>query len=384
MAGILAAAALSTATAAGLSLEEIGRELITVEAYSDSCIYEVLQPTLPDPVEYTLRLRSVAVGADTLSPCNYFIQWNLEAPSGTVHGFSAYFGGDHYRFGGNRLQEYHAAIDATPFMPSGRVENGVQRRAQFIDLLPQTIGGTFLTMASDTTYSTRITERPGFVTVKGTRRISGFDAMEFEYTLDPSTKLPTRIDLINNPGQPGEQNVTVRYLGLSSEPASGITYDAIAQAEPDAFELYRTDTYSLEQAVGLPLPQIALPTLNGDRYIHHRGDAMPAVSFLVFLDSSVGSTPAVIDAVRDACSRTPGASDIIWMFIDKRKEDVAPLISGAETCALNAGSAARDLGVGALTPCIIAVDRAGTVRGFIRGFNNHLASDVIELFAICK
>ena len=362
------------------SLTELAERLRTHGCYNADVTYEVLLPSRPDPVEYTLSLASAANSADSLAPASYLIRWDLDAPSGPVHGFSSYSDGDHYRFSNNRLQEYHHANNAAAFAPNGRLTDGVQWRAQFAELLPQTIGHTFATMASDTTYHYRIRRTNSGLIVDGTRRLMGFDAVEFEYTLDADSWLPLRVEMENNPGQLSEQTITARYTATPGTPACDFSLAALMAMEPDAFGRYRTDSYSLEQLVEQPLPQIALPTASGARYIHHKGDPMPAQTLLVFLETGVGSSPEVIEAVRQAVTQVPAATDVVWMFIDRHAEEVAEMVTAApgETVVLNAGSAARDLGVGAVTPVIVIVDRNGTVADFIRGFNKDLRSVVIQ------
>lgn len=367
-------------------MEELGRHLLALGCYADSAEYQVFLPQLSDPVVYRIELQSRAVPADTLAPCEYIIRWDLPTPNGTAHGFSAYFDGDHYRFGNNRLQEYHAGVDATAFAPQGRVAEGVQRRVQFAELLPQFVGENLTAMATDTTYHAQVKAAGANIKVEGVRRLMGFDALEFEYVFDARTFLPVSIDLESNPGQLGEQTISVHY-GRAGQPFDcDFGLDRLMALEPEAFELYRTDSYSLEQLVGQPLPQIALPLPAGGRYIHHKGDPLATTTLLVFVDSSVGSTPDVIAAVRSAVAQLPGSTNVLWLFTDKRAEDVIPLTGDGldgETIVLNSGAAARDLGVGAVTPVIVLADRAGKVRDFIRGFNNDLASVVIQKASLC-
>lgn len=386
-ASVLAALMLAFTSSATdrFDLNAIGHRLMDVSCYTDSCTYEVLLPSLQDPVTYSVQLQSTAQ-PDSLAPCRYIIRWNLAAPSGAVHGFSAYFNGDHYRFSNRKLQEYHASAGDASFAPSGRVADGVQRRAQFTELLPQFLGEKFMEMASDTTYRVRILPDATLnghaaMRISGVRRIAGCDALEFTYWLDPGTLLPLRIELENNPGQLGEQSITVVYGSHPSQTGCDITMESLMALEPEAFALYRTDSYSLERLVGHPLPLIALPTVDGARYIHHKGEVLSAPTVLVLLETGVGSTPQVIEAVRRAVAAVPGYTQTVWMFIDRRAEDVAAVLGQGEPgeiTAINAASAARDLGVGAVTPVVVFVNRAGNVTDFIRGFNNDLESVVIQ------
>lgn len=355
------------------------------ECFVDSCRYEVLLPNLEDPIVYRVSLTSQATPADTLAPCSFMIRWSLDTPSGVNTGFSAYFDGNHFRFSNRRLQEYHASDDDTSFSPSGVTANGVQRRVQFADLLPQFIGERFEEMAADSAYNLRIANAvvggKNVIKVEGVHRLAGCDAQEFEYILDEDTYMPVMVELDNNPGQLGEQVVTVHYMASSYLGPCNINMESLVALEPEAFEKYRTDTYSLEQLVGEPLPLMAVQTVDGGRYIHHRNEALEAPTVLVFCDTETTTTPQVIGQVRAAMQSVPGYTETVWMFADRRAEDVMSLLGDVlpgETAAINAGSAIRDLGVGSLLPVIVFVNRAGRLTDFIRGYNNDLSSIVIQ------
>lgn len=387
---VLATAAGSAAASSGATarqqLASIGNTLKQTPCYSDSCSYQVLLPNLSEPVVYSVALESTATPADTLSPCSYIIRWRFAAPSNGSRGFSAYFGGNHFRFSNNRLQEYHAPADIESLAPASVAANGVQRKVQFAELLPQFIGEHLVRMSSDTTYTFTVqtdVRREGTpaVRIEGKRRIAGCDALEFEYILAQETYMPLAVELENNPGQIGEQTVTVRYGRAPSTTGCSISMERLTALEPEAFEKYRTASFSLEQLVGNPLPLIAVPTADGGRYIHHKGEAMGAPTVLVFCNLQTATTPDVVGAVRRAVSQVPGYTEVVWMFPERHAEDVVaatgPSAPG-ETVVINAGSAVRDLGVGAVMPVIVLVDRAGNVSDFIRGFNNDLENIVIQ------
>lgn len=73
--------------------------------------------------------------------------------------------------------------------------------------------------------------------------------------------------------------------------------------------------------------------------------------------------------------------EIVWAFLDKRHEDVDELVlplGPSETALLNAGSLARDCGVGSVTPVLLYVAPDGRLEDFTRGVNQDLGLDVIE------
>lgn len=381
------AMALTTAFAAcALDLNEIGMQMQQRKCYSDSCLYQILLPSHNDPVSYRILLQSDAAVADSLAPCSYIISWDLYAPAGLTSGFSAYFDGAHYRFSNLRLQEYHFDRDAVSFAPSGKAADGVQCKAQFVDMLPQFMGRHFIHMASDSSYSytvrdnVRVAGRQA-VCIEGVRRVAGYDAVEFRYILDAASLMPVEVELENNPGQIGEQTITVSYGNQADITDCTLNLESLMASHGEAFEKYRTESYFLENLVGQYLPTIALPTVSGERFIHHKGDRLDAMTIMAFVDSRVGTTADLIPAVRRAVEVLPMNIRVLWIFTDRRAEDVEAVTGPArpeETIIINAGAAVRDCGVGAVTPELIFVSADGIVRDFVRGFNQDFESIVIE------
>lgn len=380
---LMASAHLSAAT----SLADIARALSATTFYADSCTYEVLLPSLPDPVTYSIALmQAPAEPADTLAPASYLIDWRLPAPSGISQGFSAYTAGAHYRFRDSRLQEYHAEWDSAPFAPSGDVSRGVQNLVQFADLLPAYLGEHFAAMAQDSSYIYKVSpdsivsgERAAVV--EGIRRINGYDAAEYTYILDPATFLPRKIELENNPGQLGEQSITIRYAATAPAEKPAINDSMLADRYPDAFGRYRGSSYSLENLPGKALPRFVAPTTTGERYLHEKGAPLAATTVYAFVDAGVGSTPSLVEEVRSAADYLPFNVDIVWAFINHRADDieaVMPSIRPGEHLLMNARGAATDCGVGADTPVLIFVGTDGIVKDFLRGYNQDFRSLVIQ------
>lgn len=384
---VMAACAASFPAFAVPALRQIAERLVSTPCYADTCTYEILLPNFSDPIAYTVSLESSAAAADTLAGCTYFIRWTLPTPSGLTRGFSAYFGGDHFRYHNDRLQEYHFSREPQTFTPGGRTADGVQNRAQFADLLPQMLGRTFAAMDSDMSYRYEIRDNINYagrkaLRVQGVRRVSGYDALEFTYLLDQDTYMPLKISLENNPGQLGEQSVTVEFrrARLASE-ACPMDMETLLAEESEVMQRFRQSSFSLEELVGKPMPRIALPTIDGGRYTRLKGQENASPVIYVVLDTSVGSTPEVIRSVRSAAGMMPMNVEIVWAFLDKRHEDVDELVlplGPSETALLNAGSLARDCGVGSVTPVLLYVAPDGRLEDFTRGVNQDLGMDVIE------
>lgn len=383
---------LAMQAAGNVSLADIASRLSGCGQYADSCTYQVYLPSLSDPVCYGLRLYSDSVGqSDSLAPCRYLIEWSLAAPDGVVDGFSAYTDGAHYRFRDKRLQEYHAQWDMAPFAPGGRTEAGVQNQVQFADLLPQYIGRKFAQMLSDSTYAytvvpdTLVGGRKALV-VRGRRVVNGYEAAEYDYVFDPVSYMPVSVELENNPGQLGEQSVSVRYGAFGGAPFA-ITHENVAERHPDAFGKYRESSFSLETLPGKPMPRVVAPTTTAERYLHEKGDPFAVPTVFVFLESSAGSPAEVVAEVRAAVDYLPMGVDVVWAFFDRKADDieaVVPSVRPGEHLLMNVRGAASDCGVGADTPVLIFVGADGIVRDYVRGYNRGLKSIVIQKASLCK
>lgn len=371
---------------AGLSLKELANTLADIKSYSDSCTYEVLLPSLAEPVLYQINLNSQECGnGDTWAPCRYVIEWSLPSDKGITKGFSAYTNGAHYRYRDNKMQEYHAQWDSVPFSPSGDKSRGVQNVVQFAELLPQYIGRQFAIMDVDTTYKTTVTADTiaagcRSVVVKGKRRVYGCDVAEYEYVLNPDNYLPIKIELENNPGQIGEQSITVRY---SSPEALKNNIDEyfLSQRFPDAFGKYRSSSFALENLPRKQLPRIVAPTTTGERYLHERGQCFAQPTVFVFLDSTVGSSAEVVNDVRQAADYLPMAVDVVFAFLDNRTDDIESIAETprvGEHLLMNTRGAASACGVGADTPVLLFVGTDGVVADFVCGYNKELKSIVIQ------
>lgn len=385
--------ALAAQAGASVTLSDIARKLSAVSYYSDSCAYEVLLPSLADPVTYSIALTATpAAEGDTLALCNYLLEWRLPAPSGNSEGFSAYADGAHYRFRDSKLQEYHAAWDPAPFAPGGNVRRGVQNLVQFVDLLPRYIGDRFESMLTDSTYIYKVVadsivggERS--TVVDGVRRINGYDAMEYTYILDPDTYLPRKIEFENNPGQLGEQSITLRYAGSHGNGETTIGEEMLSARYPDAFGRFRNSSFSLETLPGKPMPRVSAPTVAGERYMYESGKRLSAPTVFVFVDAEVGSTPSVVADVRAAADYLPFDIDIVWAFINHRADDIEAVVPSArhgEHLLMNARGSATECGVGADTPVLIFAGTDGIVKDFMRGYNQDFKSLVIQKASLTK
>ncbi len=373
--------------AAALDLDEIGARLAAVPCYRADARCEILLPNADVPVVYTLALMSSAAPGDTLSVCDYLIDWSVTTPAGThTTGFTSYAAGNHFRYRDGRLQEYHIDGDAVPFAPRGRAAEGVQARAQFVDFLPQRLGLAFEAMASDSTHHYTVEERGGRVTVRGVERVRGYDRREYTYELDASTLLPLEVEYVTSPGMPAEQTLTMTYGQAVPDGCVQPTEAALAEKYADAFGKYRSDTYSIEHLPGRRMPTFSAPTPTGERYTYDTGEPMGAPTVIAILDSRVDGTADVVKELREAALLSSVACKLILAFIDTdidSIESVAPGLEPEEAILMGARTLARDSGA-SVTPSIIFCRPDGTVADVMIGRNNQLCSSVIQKIAILK
>lgn len=390
---IPSAAKQKKASAGSVSPLTIIDKLRNVECYRAMAEFSVTMPQLNDDVVYRLDLTQRTAKADSLLPCSYLIDWTLTTRDNPIRGFSAYYDGNHYRYSGERLQEYHQKWDPVPFTArtSGPTSlKGVQRTAQFANLLPLTIAEELDRIIASESYT--VTVHPDTI-ISGKRCIAleaimllnGVTAMEATYAFSPETMMPLSICFENNPGSVSEQTVNVRYTSTTlSDNCDAINEQWLMQRYTDVFENYRESNFRIENLPGTRLPGFALPTTTGERYQRRSADGFAVPTIVALLDTSHGYTSSVVASLRSAIDALPYNADLIMAFVDKHvdaiEEDVPELRPG-EHLLMSAKPLVRDCGAASL-PAIILVDADGVVRNIVVGYNNNLASDVIQKMAL--
>ena len=374
-------AAIASAMAETITIQDIASALAGADEYASGARYEVLLPSMAEPIVYDLELNSsTSVVPDSLSPCDYMITWHLRDREGG-DGFASYFGGHLYRYRDHRLAEYHADRSPVSFAPRGDISRGVQSTTQFVELLPAHLATLIGIMADDSTYTYTLTERPDGWHLKGVQRVGGYDGRLFTYVFDRHSLMPLRSEVNNNPDQISEQVVTVTYIPTDKEVTVPMTEPELMALFPDVFSTYREGTYTLTELPGRALPQLSAQTVMGDRYIRHRGPdehGLPAV--LVFLDPAVDSATDTVRDVRAALATLPRATRVLWVLAG-RSADTRTLgldsTGPDETVLVNTDDIARRCGVTA-SPAMIFVDGKGIVRDVQSGLNNDMRGIVIQ------
>jgi hypothetical protein len=362
------------------SLADFALKLAATDSYHCDATYSVTLPSATDDVVYHLQLNSVAVD-DPLCQCNYLVDWSLTTPSGVVAGFESYGDGAHLRFRDQRLQEYYFEWDSIPFLTR---DGGIQRHAQFFDLLPQPLAATLIGVASDSSYTYTFTPARAngsdALLLEAEQTLRGYTARKLSFLFDAATALPISLEYDNNPGLISEQTVSVDFGPQLPPSVTDYSPTAMEARYPEIFEKYRRSNFRVENLAATPLPTFSLPTTTSERYTYHRGDTFKAPTLIALLDSRVASTKATVEAVRSAAARLPFALDVIWAFVDNNIDaidSVVPSILPGEALLMTARSLARDCGVSAF-PTLIFVGRDGIVSDTQLGFNSSLTQLIIE------
>lgn len=385
---LMVLAALYPLSLSAQGIADIVSKLKNLECFSADARFSVSLPQSDTDVVYELAMAGSATPADSYSPCSYLVDWNLHTPSGEVTGFSAYFDGNHYRYRDNRLQEYHLAWDSIPFMPRGN-SLGVQASAQFADLFPQYIAGEIERMQADDRYTLKLVTGKTFngvkaISLESVMEVNGVTVLEKDFIFDASSLLPLRIDTESNPGSITEQSVLVSYTYPGSLKCEPLSEEKLVARYPEVFEKYRESNFRIENLASTPMPTFALPTADGARYTHHRGESFQAPAVIAILDASTPFNADLISAVRSAVASLPYQAEVLWVFTSTNPDAVQAIVPQpgvGEKVLLNGRSLARDCGAASL-PVIIMTGSDGVVKNVNLGFNNDLENIVLQTMAL--
>ncbi len=369
-------------------ISDIIDRLQSVDCYQAEVDYQVLM-SLQDDVRYTVGLTSKAVPSDTLIPCEYIIDWRVDSDNSSAHGFSAYFGGNAYAFRGERLVEYHFDREPQQFKNRGMGAAsipGVHRQALFISLLPQLIAEDLktITTSPDYTYkfhSDTIVEGRRSKAVEAVMTMGGEVYREALYAFDYETMLPIFSEFENNPGALAEQTITGKYTYPEGAPScASLSEENLRELYPEIFDKYRESNYAIENLPGQRIPAFALPTTTAERYAHHAGDSFRTPTLIVLIDPKSTFAEKTVESVRQGVASLPYNADIIWAFVSNNTDEIEAIIPHPEVgehLLQSAKSLARDCGAASF-PVIIFVEKDGTVKDVMVGFNNDMSNIVIE------
>ncbi len=369
-------------------LDKLIEQLSTKKDYHSTVNVTVQQP-MGDDVVYDVEVRSSAA-VDRLSPCDYLIDWTLPAASGASSGFTSYSDGNMFRHVDNRLQEYNFGWDSIPFVINGG-RSGVQRNAQFTNLLPQFIAEQLKEIATQPGWTYRFT--PDTVSggvesmvLTGRYTVNGFIGKNVLYVFDRETAMPRLVEFENNPTTLSEQVLVMKYDTAGDEPMVLLTEQALASRYPDVFDNYRESNFTIENMRGKYLPAFSVPTSTGQRYQRQKGDEFRCPTLIAVLDQAIATNPETVRAIRDGVAMLPGAADVIYAFVSSdvdAAENAVPDLQAGEHLLVSARGLARDCGVTSF-PTLIFAGTDGKVKDVVIGFNKEMSTIVIEKIALAQ
>lgn len=369
-------------------IADIVSALRSAPATCSEAHYSVSLPQRDNDVTYNIMLATSRDESDTLAPCDYLIDWTLDTPSGPAHGFSVYFDGHHYRCSGQRLQEYHYTWDSIPFIPTSRSE-GVQRMAQFTELLPPFIADRIEEMEADSLYTVtlggvRLFDGKQALPLRAVMTMRGQTVQELEYLFDATTLMPLRISKESNPGSITEQTVLATFTPVDNPAPIPLSEDALITRYPDEFTRMRESNFAIENLPGSLLPTFALPTSAGSRFTHHRGEKFDRPVILAIFDPATGLNSDLIALLREGIASLDRDVEMIYAFtgsdIEAAERAAGTLLPG-ETLLLNARGLARDCGAASLPVTVIAASDS-KVKKVILGMNQNIPGIVLQTIAL--
>ena len=354
-----------------LPAEAVSLDLLRAKLAEPSCLrgkirYEVYLPTSPDAVVYDIELLTNNIG-DSLSACDYLISWQLPRNGKVSKGFSSYSDGNHFRYRDMRLQEYHLNDDPIPFTTQG---GGVQRNAQFVELLPAYLSEKISEIQSDSTYQATYSDPTNVLS--GVRRIDGYDAMEFSYSFDKKTSLPVRIEYVFNPAGISEQTVTAYCTWEFADNCPEITEDFLIETFPDVFEKFRESNFRVENLRGTPLPTFSYSDPAGARHNHTRGENdLTSPLLLVFVNADMADNQSIVNLVGETLSQMPMLVQPVYLFNDNNVPEAF-----SENTANGVRGVIRKMGVTSF-PTFVLVKADGTIADVLVGKTANL-QDVLS------
>lgn len=347
--------------------------LANMPDYSATATYAVTLPQADDDVIYTVDLQQPA------SADSYLINWSVEAPSGTVKGFTAWFDGHFYNFRNRRLQEHHEVWDAAT--PGGT--KALQNSAQFASLLPSRIALQLREIAAGP-YTYTIGRHGEELTVEAIRESAGEPDAELKWTFDAETFKPREFYADYNPGALTGQQVKTTYapaakpLAAMGTPLSETT---LRELYPTAFTRFRESQFAIENMRGESFPSFSLPTTSGGRLSRLASDSFRQPTAIVLFDPEGTLSPKLVDTVRKAIDLLPAGAGVIWAGTQKNPDCATELLGEMrpdEIALTGAASLAADCGAASL-PVVIVCGSDGRIRDLAVGLNNNLETDVIRM-----
>lgn len=373
----------------GLSARGLNSVIERLYSMTDFYIPAEVSVQLPQgaDINYNLDIYTTPAVNDTLSKADYLIEWIIP-DNESSKGFTSYFDGHLYRYGDNRLTEYHFEWDSIPFLLGGG-NSAVQHNAQFIGYTPVKIAETMSDFDKTEGWSYKFYEDTTFngktadVVLADYVR-NGYLGKRLTLVFDPESSAPVYYESENNPTTISEQIVTVRY-GTPKQISFPVAQESdLIDRYPEVFENFRESNFSIETMRDRDLVAFSLPTPTGERYSYEKGAGFIAPTVIAVFDPAVATSAETVSEIRKGAAMIPGASNLLFVSVSTDidgTESVAGQLNPGEYLLMNGKSLARDTGINAY-PTIIFVGRDGKVKDIVIGYNKNLLEIVIDKMAL--
>ena len=330
--------------------------------------YKVWMPGASDPVVFQLNIVQAKEDADSLSDVSFVIESrsSLDNTAGEKR-FTAYVNGTLTTFASDRMT----------VLKGEELNRKKFDNILFINTLPAFIGNYIESMANDTSnFKYSVIKENDAETVKGSQYMKGFLMRTFEYRFDKNG-LPVSFEIVNNPDEPTEQIVSVKYSNVNVDVVGGIDDKYLKTRYPDDFARFHPDSLRPESFVDRPMPSFAFPEVDKKRISHVRGQSFRRPTIIVVLepDESVPDIMrSMINAEKDF--------DLIFAFTGRDIRLIEELSGesdiSSKTVVYNGDALARDMGAKQL-PLFVACSADGTVEKVATGFNKAIEKFVSNL-----
>lgn len=311
------------------SLDSIIKKLDNIQNYRARVLYSITQPLTDGVVDYTLDMAYRKTPSDTLGGASYYIEITDGHPA--VKGdFYCYCQGDYFNFANQRLREYHASENASPFLSrqsDDYIIPGVHLSGLFVGELPGEMMKELYRFRNNPNVRISVTTDSAYgeassITVFVEEQKRDLPLREITYKFDANTLLPTFKEVVNSPGHMASQTVTTRYEEAQTEldfPDDYFSEKRLLREKPEIMATFRKGSFRAEQLKGHPAPEFSLPLLNetGERFILTPDEK---IKVLLFVDTKASFCPPAIERLDSLCRETN--TELKVLFKENSRSDV--------------------------------------------------------------
>lgn len=264
-----------TAFAQSELISQVISRLDRINHYKGEALFLVTLPMTDEEVEYRLSLQYQKNPADTLYGYSYLIDLSSETNPSINGNFIYYDSGNYYNFSNQRLREYHAEENPTPFYDKTNKQNelpGIQRSGLFTEELPMEIASRLKKYRDQPenhirSYSDTLINGLRCNALYIDEYMNGEVIRSAFYVFDSEHGTPIFKEVENNPGHLGSQTVTVKYISSDTKspfPSNFFSEENLMEQKNDIIAPFRSNYFKAQNLTGKPAPGFSLPLLNSE------------------------------------------------------------------------------------------------------------------------